>query len=152
MVQFIALFKKALIAVLSAGNNYVFISLFEISECVSIALVMQHDRVTHYVYCHLWPLRLYNNLSTLSGHIMYSTATEANYDVKNIYTMGVQFFYAKGQYPFLWAGSRAASESITVGCIPKRLNYFVNIIVYRVFYEEISIFRSVVLGHCGEKR
>jgi len=35
-------------------------------ECVSIALVIQCDKVTLCVYCHLWPLRLYSNLSTLS--------------------------------------------------------------------------------------
>ena len=48
------------------------------------------------------------------GHTMYSTATEASCEVQNIYTAGVQIFYAKGPYPLLWAGSRTASESITV--------------------------------------
>jgi hypothetical protein len=49
--------------------------------------------------------------------------------------MGVQIFYAKGPSPLLWAGSRAASETITVVRMYKRLNYCANFILYRVFYK-----------------
>jgi hypothetical protein len=52
-----------------------------------------------------------------------SITTEASYEVQNIYNTGVQIFYAKGPYPLFWAGSGAASESITKGCIPKILYY-----------------------------
>jgi hypothetical protein len=67
--------------------------------------------------------------------------------------MGVQIFYAKGPSPLLCGGSRAESESESekVVRIPKCLIYCVNFIGNRVFYEEISIFRHVVLCHCERK-
>jgi len=65
--------------------------------------------------------------------------------------VGVQICYDKGPSQLLWAGSRVASETITVVRILKCLNYWANFIVRRVFYEEISIFRHVVLCHYEKK-
>ena len=31
------------------------------SECVSVALVIQHAKLMGLLYCHLWPVWLYNN-------------------------------------------------------------------------------------------
>jgi hypothetical protein len=41
---------------------------------------------------------------------MYNTATWENYEVTNIYTMGVPFF-AKGPYQFMWACSKRRSKA-----------------------------------------
>ena len=69
---------------------------------------------------------------------MCSIITEANYGVHNIYTTGVQIFYAKRPYPLFWAGSRVASESITIGCVSKIIYYCAHITVYREFMRKVQ--------------
>ena len=41
------------------------------SECVFVALVIQHANACTILYCHTWPVRLYNIFFTLSDKRFY---------------------------------------------------------------------------------
>jgi hypothetical protein len=75
---------------------------------------------------------------------MRSITTETNYEVQNIYNTGAQIFYAKQPYPLFWGGSRAVSESITVGCIPKIVHYCALYNVQGVLRGKINILVHVI--------
>ena len=60
------------------------------------------------------------------------------------------FFFC--QSPLFRASSRAVSECITEVRILKDLNYYATFTVYKVFYDDKSIFRDVIFCHFEKKR
>jgi len=117
-----------------------------VNGAVNYVVQEQKDLVTvlsvgiNYVPAYLYEIR----------NTTYSTAIYESYEVQNICTTRFQFFFR--QSPLFWAGSRAVRECITEVRRPKDLNFYATFRVHKMFYDDKSIFRDVILCHCEEKR
>jgi len=65
---------------------------------------------------------------------------------RNFILRAPKYFMPKGPYPLFWAGSRAVSESITVGCIPKILHYCALYSIQGVFRGKINNLVHVIMS------
>ena len=67
------------------------------SECVFVALVIQHAKSMRLLYCHLWPVRLHNRFChyLLNGTIFLK---KMSLNIKRVFRVSLQFSSEKNSH------------------------------------------------------